>query len=99
MVEIYHTNPLKYTDGMTNSVDPDQTASAGQSDLGLHYLPRPLSAQKLIRRFTVFYITEPPHDKTNKMACAPSEDSDQPGLQLPTECTAKTLIRLGGCPG
>ena len=22
---------------------------------------------------------EPPHDKTNKMACAPSEDSDQPG--------------------
>ena len=24
---------------------------------------------------------EPPHDKTNKMACAPSEDSDQPGHQ------------------
>ena len=23
--------------------------------------------------------TEPPHDETNKMACAPSEDSDQPG--------------------
>ena len=22
---------------------------------------------------------EPPHDKTNKMACAPSEESDQPG--------------------
>ena len=22
---------------------------------------------------------EPPHDKTNKMACAPSENSDQPG--------------------
>ena len=22
---------------------------------------------------------EPPHDKTNKIACAPSEDSDQPG--------------------
>ena len=22
---------------------------------------------------------ELPHDKTNKMACAPSEDSDQPG--------------------
>ena len=22
---------------------------------------------------------EPPHDKTNKVACAPSEDSDQPG--------------------
>ena len=24
-------------------------------------------------------IFEPPRDKTNKMACAPSEDSDQPG--------------------
>ena len=24
-------------------------------------------------------IFEPPHDKTNKMACAPSSDSDQPG--------------------
>ena len=30
----------------------------------------------------VFYIhdiSEPPHDKPNKMVCAPSEDSDQPG--------------------
>ena len=24
-------------------------------------------------------IFEPPRDKTNKIACAPSEDSDQPG--------------------
>ena len=24
-------------------------------------------------------LIEPPHDKTNKMACASSEDSDQPG--------------------
>ena len=24
-------------------------------------------------------VYEPPHDKTNKMACVPSEDSDQPG--------------------
>ena len=28
---------------------------------------------------TVLLIFEPPHDKTNKMACEPSEDSDQPG--------------------
>ena len=28
------------------------------------------------RKDTVF---EPPHDKTNKEACAPSEDLDQPG--------------------
>ena len=26
-----------------------------------------------------FVAFEPPNDKTNKMACAPSEDSDQPG--------------------
>ena len=25
------------------------------------------------------YTFEPPCDKTNKLACAPSEDSDQPG--------------------
>ena len=25
------------------------------------------------------FVFELPHDKTNKMACAPSEDSDQPG--------------------
>ena len=59
---------------------------------------------------------ESPHDKINKMACAPSEDSDQPGHlpslislhcvlngQLKTQAffmrTAKTVIRLGGCPG
>ena len=24
-------------------------------------------------------LLEPPHDKTNKMACAASDDSDQPG--------------------
>ena len=24
-------------------------------------------------------VFEPPHDKTNKMTCAPSGDSDQPG--------------------
>ena len=61
-------------------------------------------------------LSEPQHDKTNKMACAPCEDSDQPGqmsslislcypheeslgLKLPIECTAKTLFRLGRCPG
>ena len=32
----------KDIDGMANSVDPDQTASLEQSDLGLHYLFRPM---------------------------------------------------------
>ena len=56
---------------------------------------------------------EPLHDKTNKMACAASEDSDQPGhppslirvfavrmmKALTLSYPGKTLIRLGGCPG
>ena len=47
---------------------------------------------------------ELPHDKTNKMTCAPSEDSDQPGHLLcktnkMTVHTVKSLIRLSGCPG
>ena len=29
--------------------------------------------------FLQYILYEPPHDKTNKMACAPSKDSDQPG--------------------
>ena len=52
-----------------------------------------------------FLITfELPYDKTNKMACVPSEDSDQPGHQsllsawrnlgsLATHWAAKTLIK------
>ena len=52
---------------------------------------------------------EPPHDKTNKMTCASSEDSDQPESSLSAWrklgslathwVQAMTLIRLGGCPG
>ena len=70
----------------------------------------------IIFGFKVFAY-EPARDKTNKMTCVPSEDSDQPGHlpslirifavhieetlcpKLPNERTAKTLIRLGGCPG
>ena len=33
----------------------------------------------------MFFPSEPPHDKTNKMACAPSEDSDQPGQPGPAQ--------------
>ena len=34
---------------------------------------------KVVTRNGSIMSVEPPHDKTNKMACAPSEDSDQPG--------------------
>ena len=29
--------------------------------------------------YVVFILNEPQHDKTNKMTCAPSKDSDHPG--------------------
>ena len=53
-------------------------------------------------------LIEQQHDKMNKMTSAPSEDSDQSlrypheeawRSKLPNKCTAKALIRLGGCPG
>ena len=39
-------------------------------------------------------IYEPPHEKTNKMACVPSEDSDQPGH--PPSLTRVFNLRLIG---
>ena len=58
---------------------------------------------------------EPPHDKTNKMTVRPAKTQISLGIQndqglrcpheeslgpeLPTERTAKTMMRLGGCPG
>ena len=44
-----------------------------------------------------FLIFEPPHDKTNKMACASSEDSDQPGhppslIRVFGVCTKKAWV-------
>ena len=37
---------------------------------------------------------EPHHDKTNKMVCAPNEDSDQPSLGA----QAILLVLSWGCP-
>ena len=58
-------------------------------------------------------MIEPPHDETNKLTCASSEDSDQPGyppslISLPCALNGqlraqaffmRTLISLGGCTG
>ena len=57
--------------------------------------------------------SEPPHDKTNRMTCVPSKDSDQPGhspslirfaVRMKKDCVLsyplraqRRLIRLGGC--
>ena len=40
--------------------------------------------------------TEPPHDKTSKMACAPSEDSYQPGLSTQSD---QSSLSTGRKPG
>ena len=40
------------------------------------------------------YAFEPQHDKTNKMVCAASEDSDQPG-HLPSLIRVFTVCSMG----
>ena len=53
---------------------PKQVSVAEQAGLSLYWLQIPKAG------FVVTWlIYKPPHDKTNKMTCAPSEDSDQPG--------------------
>ena len=42
----------------------------------------------------LYNINEPPHDKTNKMICAPSEDSDQPE-HLPSLIKAFAMCIMG----
>ena len=37
------------------------------------------------------YPNEPPHDKTNKMVCAPREDSDQPGHPTQSDSSEPSL--------
>ena len=48
-----------------------ETRCADVFEMTCRYLVTPLCRNK--------YTNEPPHDKTNKMVCAPSKDSDQPG--------------------
>ena len=39
----------------------------------------PFTMKDVYGRCSVLVLNEPLHDKNNKMICAPSEDSDQPG--------------------
>ena len=43
----------------------------------------------------ILILYEPPHDKTNKMACTPSEDSDQPGYS-PSLIRVFAVRSMGG---
>ena len=40
----------------------------------------------------LFFLFELPHDKTNKMACATSEDLDQPG-HLPSLISLRCALK------
>ena len=61
----------EFTEHQANNGYPDQMLHSAASDLCLHCLSKsPIGDAG---------TNEPPHDKTNKMACAPSEDLDQPG--------------------
>ena len=64
------------------------------------YLARQAPGCMNIRHFTthsLFRLSEPHHDKTNKMTCAASEDSDPPSVthRAPSEDSDQS----GGCPG
>ena len=50
----------------------------------LHSVERLIFSYRLLHIYLVFSSLqfEPEHDKTNKMTCAPIEDSDQPGHML-----------------
>ena len=69
---------------MANSVDPDQTAPFGAVWSGSTLFAYVILSDALVFEFLghLPYVSFPCptlHDKTYKMACAPSEDSDQPG--------------------
>ena len=45
----------------------------------MHFIPPDAMGRLRLIWTALFELCEPHHDKTNKMSCAPSEDSDQPG--------------------
>ena len=55
----------------------------------LHWHIQYIKNEKLMNIVYIF-ASEPQHDKTNKMACAHSEDSDQPG-HLPSLMSLRCL--------
>ena len=61
----------EFTEYQANNGDPYQMLHSAASDLCLHCLSKSLIGDA--------GTNKPPHDKTIKMACVPSEDSDQPG--------------------
>ena len=59
--------------------DHFETCNIWAKRKGLSVVIKILSPMDCLPLPGAIYIIEPPYDKTNKMACAPSEHSDQPG--------------------
>ena len=59
--------------------DHFETCNIWAKRKGLSVVIKILSPMDCLSLPGTIYIIEPPHDKTNQMSCAPSEDSDQPG--------------------
>ena len=59
--------------------DHFETCKIWAKRTGLSAVIKILSLMDCLPLPGAIYIIEPPDDKINKMACAPSEDSDQPG--------------------
>ena len=72
---IYYNQILKYT-CMYNRI-PHPNKGLNREETRTRMTTTSIGRHIVKRRAT--RTAEPPHDKTNKMACAPSEDSDQPG--------------------
>ena len=73
---------------LTLSRDYPKHENVGRMGIKKEFTPAAIMFQPHIDSYILKYcvrfvshtfIYEPPHDKTNKMTCAPSEDSDQPG--------------------
>ena len=66
-------NDLKFLDIQTWAKSAVPNQGLHSSPFCLHHL------DALLYSITTVFRFEPPHDKTNKMVCVPSKDTDQPG--------------------
>ena len=111
--KIYPSIIIKYPPYLFHwYLDGQMLANKEQSDQRLHCLPFCLH---LLDNKTSLLAFEPGHDKTNKMNVCPAKTQISLGIrpvwsvcavrsgELRAQAffirTAKTLIRLGGCPG
>ena len=77
--EIYPKDADRMANSGDTEQDPDQTAH----DLGLLYAVQACLSEKLgVISIITLKEFEQQHDKTNKVACATSENSDQPSCSL-----------------